>query len=49
MKMIDILVEELPKRGGWPKSANCSSQDGEWKVEPAYCHPSVAKCGDDGF
>ena len=49
MKLIDILVEELPKRGGWPKSANCITQDGDLKVEPAYCHPSVAKCGDDGF
>lgn len=49
MKLIDILVEELPKRGGWPKSANCITQDGDLKVEPAYCHPSVAKCDDDGF
>lgn len=49
MNLIDILVEELPKRGGWPKSANCITQDGDLKVEPAYCHPSVAKCGDDGF
>lgn len=49
MNLIDILVEELPKRGGWPKSANCITQDGDLNVEPAYCHPSVAKCGDDGF
>lgn len=49
MKLIDILVEELPKRGGWPKGANCITQDGDLKVEPAYCHPSVAKCDDDGF
>lgn len=49
MNLIDILVEELPKRGGWPKSANCITQDCDLKVEPAYCHPSVAKCGDDGF
>lgn len=49
MNLIDILVEELPKRGGWPKSTNCITQDGDLKVEPAYCHPSVAKCGDDGF
>ena len=49
MKLIDILVEELPKRGGWPKGAKCITQDGDWKVEPAYCHPSVAKCDGDGF
>lgn len=49
MKLIDILVEELPKRGGWPKDAKCITQDGDWRVEPATCHPSVAKCDDDGF
>lgn len=49
MKLIDILVKELPKRGGWPKRANCITQDCDLRVEPAYCHPSVAKCDDDGF
>lgn len=49
MKLIDILVEELPKRGGWPKRANCITQDGDLKVEPAFCHPSIAKCDEDGF
>lgn len=49
MKLIDILVEELPKRGGWPKRANCITQDGDLKVEPATCHTSVAKCDGDGF
>lgn len=49
MKLIDILVEELPKRGGWPEDANCITQDGGLKVEPATCNPSVAKCDDDGF
>lgn len=27
MKLIDILVEELPKRGGWPDGAECAEQD----------------------
>lgn len=27
MKLIDILVEELPKRGGWPGGANFIAQD----------------------
>lgn len=27
MKLIDILVEELPKRGGWPEGANFIAQD----------------------
>ena len=49
MKLIDILVDELPKRGGWPEGAKCITQDGDWKVEPASCHPSVAKCDGDGF
>ena len=49
MKLIDILVEELPKRGGWPKGANCITQDGDLKVEPATCNASAAKCNDDGF
>lgn len=43
MKLIDILVEELPKRGGWPKRANCITQDPDKRVEPATCQPGVAK------
>lgn len=49
MKLIDILVEELPKRDGWPKRANCIIQDPDKRVEHATCHPSVAKFGEDGF
>lgn len=49
MKLIDILVEELPKRGGWPEGANCITQDSDFHVEPAACYPSVAKCNEDGF
>lgn len=26
MKLIDILVQELPKRGGWPEGAECIKQ-----------------------
>lgn len=49
MKLIDLLVQELPKRGGWPDGANCITQDVDLKVEPATCHPSVAQCDEDGF
>lgn len=49
MKLIDILVEELPKRGGWPKGAKCITQDADLIVEPATCNPSIAKCKEDGF
>lgn len=43
MKLIDILVEELPKHGGWPNHVNCIIQDNDLRVELATCHPSVAK------
>ena len=49
MTLLELLRQELPKRGGWPEGANCITQDGDLKVEPATCHPSVAKCGEDGF
>lgn len=49
MTLLELLRQELPKRGGWPKGAICITQDIDFKVEPAACHPSVAKCGDDGF
>lgn len=49
MKLIDILVEELPKRGGWPKDANCITQDADLIVEPATCNPSDANYRGEGF
>lgn len=49
MKLIDILVEELPKRGGWPKGAKCITQDGDLIVEPATCNPSDANYRGEGF
>ena len=27
MKLIDLLVQELPKRGGWPRDALSITQD----------------------
>ncbi|EOG5419316.1 hypothetical protein ACLE0S_001056 [Cronobacter malonaticus] len=39
MKLIDLLVQELPKRGGWPNGAICATQsviDGEIYF---YDHP----------
>lgn len=44
MKLIDILVQELPKRGGWPEGANESVQDKDGTVkffdsqDLYYCH-----------
>lgn len=49
MTLLELLRQELPKRGGWPEGANCITQDSDLKVEPATCHPSVAKCDEDGF
>lgn len=33
MKLIDLLVKELPKRGGWPKNANYAVQDADGTVK----------------
>ena len=49
MTLLELLLQELPKRGGWPEGAICITQDIDFKVEPAACHPSVAECDDDGF
>ena len=32
MKLIDLLVQELPKRGGWPEGAVCATQDKDGEV-----------------
>lgn len=37
MKLIDILVEELPRRGGWPKSAANATQDEDGEVCFSRC------------
>lgn len=41
MKLIDLLVQELPKRGGWPKNANevPESANVSWGVPPWGCNP----------
>ena len=41
MKLIDILVEELPKRGGWPKGAKHAwcDPDGEIRFRNGGCEP----------
>ncbi|UVX31577.1 hypothetical protein M12a_00066 [Klebsiella phage VLCpiM12a] len=49
MTLLELLRQELPKRGGWPEGAVCITQDVDLMVEPAACHPSVAKCDGDGF
>lgn len=33
MKLIDLLVQELPKRGGWPDGANFTVQDADGTVK----------------
>lgn len=41
MKLIDILVEELPKRGGWPDGADHAwcDPDGEIRFRNGGCEP----------
>lgn len=36
MKLIDLLIQELPKRGGWPEGAECAVQD----VDSQICFSS---------
>lgn len=51
MKLIDLLVQELPKRGGWPDgSTRCMQTDGMYVTFPDigdHCD-FVAKCMADG-
>jgi len=51
VKLIDILVEELPKRGGWPQgSSRCMQTDGLYVTFPDigdHCD-FVAKCMAEG-
>ena len=44
MKLIDILVEELPKRGGWRQDVKTMTQD-KWKDIWGYncCQPWLKK------
>lgn len=35
MKLIDLLKQELPKRGGWKNKAMCYVQDGDGTVKPS--------------
>lgn len=40
MKLIDLLVQELPKRGGWPAGVDAVEQDSEgqlFEMESDYC------------
>ncbi|MEH5066384.1 hypothetical protein [Enterobacter hormaechei] len=52
MKLIDILVQELPKRGGWPHgSERCMQTDGLYVTFPDigdHCD-FVAKCMAEGI
>lgn len=50
MKLIDLLVHELPKRGGWPAGVDAVEQDGEgqlFEMESDYCSDfKLKKCDD---
>lgn len=50
MKLIDLLVQELPKRGGWPKVVDAVEQDSEGELfekDSDYCSGfKLEKCDD---
>lgn len=50
MKLIDLLVKELPKRGGWPKGVDAVEQDcegGLFEKDSDYCSGfKLEKCDD---
>lgn len=50
MKLIDLLVKELPKRGGWPEGVDAVEQDSEgqlFEMDSDYCSDfKLKKCDD---
>lgn len=50
MKLIDLLVQELAKRGGWPDGVDAVEQDSEgqlFEMESDYCSDfKLEKCDD---
>lgn len=50
MKLIELLVQELPKRGGWPAGVDAVEQDSEgqlFEMESDYCSDfKLKKCDD---
>lgn len=50
MKLIDLLVKELPKRGGWPNGVDAVEQDSEgqlFEMGSDYCSDfKLEKCDD---
>ena len=50
MKLIDLLVKELPRRGGWPCGVDAVEQDSEgqlFEMESDYCSDfKLKKCDD---
>lgn len=41
--LLEILVDELPKRGGWPEGADCITQDPDHEIMPSGCRPEDAR------
>lgn len=50
MKLIDLLVQELPDRGGWPKGVDAVEQDSKgqlFEMDYGYCSDfKLEKCDD---
>lgn len=44
MKLLELLRQELPKRGGWPEGVTCAAQDSDKLVMFANCDPKEVYC-----
>lgn len=44
MTLLELLRQELPKRGGWPEGVTCAAQDSDKLVMFANCDPKEVYC-----
>lgn len=49
MTLLELLRQELPKRGGWPEGATCAAQDSDKLVMFAACDPKEVRPHGNGY
>lgn len=49
MTLLELLRQELPKRGGWPEGATCAAQDPDKLVMFAACDPKEVRPYGSGY
>lgn len=49
MTLLELLRQELPKRGGWPEGATCAAQDPDKLVMFAACDPKEVRPYGNGY